>query len=1221
MDKKKLISLLSPESKEILSKKFSEAISLFYLVASDVFEEDRLNLLEELIREEGFQKFLYYRRNSSPGRLEGTLKTLLRRCVLEIPAFILGEIAETMASPSYRQMESAFYTIPIDKEGYEVFERSFFAVGEQRVELLSDYISYCSTDRWFLLRRTFKQYPDLFQDIVNKLANYFIASGDIHKTMDITKNLIHPILIRFISIAYEENHSKEFLMEVFSILQDTKRAEFFLQLLKIFALRYPPLNTRKLTQEREIFKRLLNLWEVLKILQPEKAKDFKGFLTNYGNPKNEVQVFVWEATLSLQTQKIPQVFTILNSPIFTAIQQYYGQDPATQKFLIKNIINAIAEMQFKKFETKLYKVVLRLLLTLKIDRNFVKRRSNFFDWLKKETNSIRIELEFMRFTFFEYIFISLGQVKNERSMKMTRFCDDDHKFICKYLDDIQLAAKGRIKDISLIYNPILEKIRQILYLPLLGKFPEYEYALTELQSASISIKQEDGLYTALEVVSKEHFINYYETFMEVFKTNPENMYLAILPDYWYRITLEKAKPYIHGVVLPVVGSISIEEGEMGAYTDGKTIFLPGFVNYFPDSIEPIEENRNLTIYIALSLHECGHIIAGSFQFDLAYYISKLEKPSLFQIIMNAMEDYRIERFLIRIKAHSQIEELLHTMNEYFTFMNIRNPENLAMNLVFFIMDEAAGYNTLSKVQSNYQKSIEELFKSNLYSGRFNSIQDMAEYFVVRLKSIDIANPLSAYPVARELYEILKVWPDTALASLASPEYFPTGLHSMEGKNEIERQRPLNQDELDALYKEYNENPKAFLERNHLPVFPELFGEETEEGKSETLAVTGKAKEYIEELLREKIAQEYSQAGTIDLSHRTKVDDLIADNQRKKTNDTNENKKDIEDTKENKKSSKKKKTKSKTKRIYSIDPKTKSRTRLTEIKEYKVRNVNPLFMKKFAKWKYISQQVLRELSALLPTIQEEHDTSTLEGELNMELLIEILSDRSKLGSVEFLDIYKESSRSVEVIIGLDISGSTDLMIQDIPIPKGTPKMVNGMSVIELNLSRADQIKYDTILDIEKAFAMIFAEALSYITKNVGIYAFNSVTSTNVYKAETIESVSSFVSDSANRDGDFIRYIHDILGKSEAEVKYFYLITDGRPSADNYSGKDALDDTLIAMREVVNSGIKLIYFNIDSQKQEYFELFQKEATFAQHFQSPEDILPVIPELVKTVVRSIQ
>lgn len=59
----------------------------------------------------------------------------------------------------------------------------------------------------------------------------------------------------------------------------------------------------------------------------------------------------------------------------------------------------------------------------------------------------------------------------------------------------------------------------------------------------------------------------------------------------------------------------------------------------------------------------------------------------------------------------------------------------------------------------------------------------------------------------------------------------------------------------------------------------------------------------------------------------------------------------------------------------------------------------------------------------------------------------------------------------------------------------------------------------------------------------------------------------------------------------------------------------------MREVVNSGIKLIYFNIDSQKQEYFELFQKEATFAQHFQSPEDILPVIPELVKTVVRSIQ
>ncbi|MBK7058940.1 MAG: hypothetical protein IPH52_28585 [Leptospiraceae bacterium] len=387
-------------------------------------------------------------------------------------------------------------------------------------------------------------------------------------------------------------------------------------------------------------------------------------------------------------------------------------------------------------------------------------------------------------------------------------------------------------------------------------------------------------------------------------------------------------------------------------------------------------------------------------------------------------------------------------------------------------------------------------------------------------------------------------------------------------------------------------------------------------------LTNKIQQYKEDILREQLGEQYSQAGTIDLSHRTKADDLIAENQKRKKDKGKSKDSDSdldEDDEPQKKEGKKKNPKPRTKRIYSIDPKTKSRTRLTELKEFRVRDIDSFYMKKFRKWQYISQQVLRELSALLPTVQEMQDTSSFEGELNMELLIEILSDPSRIGSVEFLDIFRENTRSVEIIIGLDISGSTDMLIQ--PINKtGTPKMVNGMPVIMLDLTPKEMMQYDTILDIEKAFAMIFAQALSYITKNVNIYAFNSATSTNIYKAETIESVSSFVSDSANRDGDFIRYIHSTLLESNAEMKYFYLITDGRPSADNYSGKDALDDTLIAMREVINSGIKLIYFNIDSQKQDYFDLFQKEATFARHFQSPEDLLPVIPELVRTVVQSV-
>ena len=83
---------------------------------------------------------------------------------------------------------------------------------------------------------------------------------------------------------------------------------------------------------------------------------------------------------------------------------------------------------------------------------------------------------------------------------------------------------------------------------------------------------------------------------------------------------------------------------------------------------------------------------------------------------------------------------------------------------------------------------------------------------------------------------------------------------------------------------------------------------------------------------------------------------------------------------------------------------------------------------------------------------------------------------------------------------------------------------------------------------------------------------------------------------------------------------YLLSDGQPCANNYTGKEALDDTLIAMRETVNDGVRLIYFNFDSVKSDYFEAFSNEATYAQYFTSPQQILTVIPELVAAVVHSI-
>jgi len=60
---------------------------------------------------------------------------------------------------------------------------------------------------------------------------------------------------------------------------------------------------------------------------------------------------------------------------------------------------------------------------------------------------------------------------------------------------------------------------------------------------------------------------------------------------------------------------------------------------------------------------------------------------------------------------------------------------------------------------------------------------------------------------------------------------------------------------------------------------------------------------------------------------------------------------------------------------------------------------------------------------------------------------------------------------------------------------------------------------------------------------------------------VDAVSFFTPSAGNRDGDFVRYVNQILRRSPAEVKYFFLISDGQPESVNYSDKEALDDTLM------------------------------------------------------------
>jgi len=249
------------------------------------------------------------------------------------------------------------------------------------------------------------------------------------------------------------------------------------------------------------------------------------------------------------------------------------------------------------------------------------------------------------------------------------------------------------------------------------------------------------------------------------------------------------------------------------------------------------------------------------------------------------------------------------------------------------------------------------------------------------------------------------------------------------------------------------------------------------------------------------------------------------------------------------------------------------------------------MGRMRRWDGLAVRVYEQFAQLLRDLYDKTDINSVDGDFCVQELIGIIASGQALGARDWLEIETDAKPDLEVVIGLDISGSTCVGLGD-----------DGV----------------TVLDVEKAFTLIFGHAMQMLTKNVSCYAFNSESSTNVYKLETIDAVSGLTSDLCNRDGDFIRYITGVLAGSAARRKYFILISDGQPAAENYYGKDALEDTLIAMRECRDNGIQLVYCNIDSKPQDYFHLMGKEAAWAANFSHPEDLLREIGNLAATITK---
>lgn len=98
--------------------------------------------------------------------------------------------------------------------------------------------------------------------------------------------------------------------------------------------------------------------------------------------------------------------------------------------------------------------------------------------------------------------------------------------------------------------------------------------------------------------------------------------------------------------------------------------------------------------------------------------------------------------------------------------------------------------------------------------------------------------------------------------------------------------------------------------------------------------------------------------------------------------------------------------------------------MTEIREYPFYNMDYEFMKRFKQWDYLWHRIQTQMPNILPWNIHLESSSMIEGDLNIEKLIEIQSSPVKDNLIELLDMFIPIRRSAKIIFGLDTSGSTE-----------------------------------------------------------------------------------------------------------------------------------------------------------------------------------------------------
>ncbi len=1186
-------------------EKNSQNLGILFETAKISLKNDKdISNFIDLLKSKEFLNYLKISRNYGKRRFSLTTEKIMNELIKEKNIQCIKNICLIFSDPIYiKAFRKFFQPKKLDFDLYDLFETNVIELAKKD---LNSAKLYCELLINFDFLRQLKQlYSSHSYSFFHFCSDFLLQTIKKENEVKILENFISIVLLENFQSLIQKIESKKYpLKEVYqkiltSVLtisySKAVSGEKFIKLLN-FVLDYD--------EGLDFIYSFINIFNKI-IFNDENLELFFNVLKKFPIKKSSIDSFIWKFLLGINEEKFfIECLKFLDSDEFSSFYYFFINNKEIDLFeyLLRHLFIALSKA-IENFEPGFYPIVIKEIINTRlIDKiYFFKKRFYFFSYFESKNRSSLLKNLILRAIFYEYVLLNQGKYYTKKyKIKLTEFFTDFQKIFSTFLDNkVDLFSKEKKEN---KYDELIKIMRSFLWLPVMNRFSEFKFHIKELISISLGLDLDDFIIPEILKVPKENFLEYYAAIKRKVRENPDNTKLileAIKSDFWCRVYFDQVFQYIYEVLLPVVGAISIVSNfENLAYTNGKSIFLPSYISDFYDDPSDLKNNRNVTIFVGLSLHEAGHLFGGTFKFNYTKIINSVKYPKLLKNIFNLIEDFRVEAYIKKIKIHSQASEILNSINIFYIRKILEEKKSILTTLFYYIMSNVEKiYNYII----SYNKQIEDNFKSVLkleILPGFKNLEEFANYAIDVINKMKINNPLAGFKVALKLYNILENMEISEADEFVSSEANFKGENygeKMEEKDKnheksnekLSQKEVLSKEELEELYDLFDRFPDKFKEIYGIP--KEL------DNKNKF------RNPFIEKVLDhnfnensnfERLEPDYDRIGTFDKARKTKVEELLAKKQIEKFKE--KDKKKNETKKQEEIPKKKDKVLKGNKRILTLNMETNTLSSITLCTEYEVKTIDYNFIKESQqRYGYIIKKIYELLKDKIEFLRSTtYENSYIEGDIDIERLIELLVDKKNRNNYEFLEYPLENKYSFNIIIGLDISGST--------------------------ISYAN--KEMRIVDVEKHFAYIFSKVMKMLTDKVEVYAFNSLTSTTVFHANPIEALSSFKPDFNNRDGDFIRYITLKLKESNEEIKYFLLISDGKPNSYNYEGKYALDDTLLAIRECRKNEIKFIYFNIDSHLEKYFFDFQREATYAEHFSNPIDLIKIIPNLVERLVDDI-